>query len=661
MTAAPAPNAPAVGWASGALGAVQAADREIARQTAVRARAVADFAASHPASADRQPGEVGAMSASRRATRPEVLAAVSEWAAQELVIALSISQPAAEDLLERSLTLVHRLPATVAALEDGRLHVGHLRPLLDHVAPIADPTIRAQAEREVLDWMARRSVTTPPQLGAKLRRLVLRLDAAAAARRLLRAVRERGVTARPDRQEGMAVVSALLTVPEATALVDALGRYADALDDPGDERTRGQRMADVLLDLVLRPGEHGHQPVQAQLTVVAAIGSLLGGNQPGEIGGHVVPAEMVRALARALGLLPHDDGVAHDVDGDGVAPAAGRGEPDAGAGPAPVAGGEDTSLVPADLLAAADERWWVEVEARALRGEWGGEDAPPAEVMEEIWAREAAWYARDHDHPDPPDLDDSLDPHDPHDDPSSADDHPAGGGASASTATPRAARGGGAWAAADRAVDQASTALLDLDSALGCARRAVADAQRADIVDERINRHSPAGRVSASSTALDALAAATHAQRAALTDLLLATAGGGLADRPRIAVVDELTGTLLALTDAPELRRAVQHGTGLGPPPPTDGYRPATRLDRHMRARDRRCRQPGCRRPVRELDHDQPYPDGPTAAHNLTGFCTGHHRGKHQAPGWSYSQAPDGTLTVTTPSGLVATTAPPPY
>ena len=70
--------APVVGWASGPLGAVQAADREIARQTAVRARAVAEFAASWPASVDRAQGERGAMSAERWAARADVLRPVLE-------------------------------------------------------------------------------------------------------------------------------------------------------------------------------------------------------------------------------------------------------------------------------------------------------------------------------------------------------------------------------------------------------------------------------------------------------------------------------------------------------------------------------------------------------------------------------------------------------
>jgi hypothetical protein len=167
-----------------------------------------------------------------------------------------------------------------------------------------------------------------------------------------------------------------------------------------------------------------------------------------------------------------------------------------------------------------------------------------------------------------------------------------------------------------------------------------------------------------------------------LAALLAATGGGGLADRPRLALTDALTGALRALTDLPGLRAAGTCGApdchrdpdrcahdltgrpGLGPPGPTDGYRPAAALDRFLRARDRTCRFPGCSRRVPragELDHDTPWPDGPTAAANLAGYCTTDHRGKHQAPGWTHQLAPDGTLTVTTPSGLVAQTTPPPY
>ena len=603
---------PAVGWATGPLGVVQAADREIARQTARQARAVAAFAASRPASADRAPGEPGCMGADRRAARPESLAGVSEWAAQELAVALSITTPAAEALLDRSLTLVHRLPRTLEALEGGLLHVGHLWSLLEKLAPVADAAVRERLERDLLAWVAGRQVTTPAQLGAKLRRELLARNVRAAARELEAALRRRGVQVRPDRVDGMAVLSALLTVPEAEALLDALRRCADAVeDDPGGpQRTQQQKMADCLLDLVLRPGETTLPVVQAQFTVVAGVSTLAGGDEPGEVAGHPVPAEMVRALARALGLLP-DDAVA--VPGE--------------AGPA---------MPTEDPVLAAEERWWAEVEARALRGDWGGEDDPPP-VEQQPWCDEAAAYpaARSSDDEGATRLED-----------------------------PAVAAELSWWAAADRAVDQASAAALGLDRELARARAAVQAAELADLADEQDVAGSPAGAMSSAPDALAALAHASASRRAALGHLLERTGGGGLAARPRIAVTDALTGALVALTDARELRDAAAAGHGLGPPGESRSYRPGAALDRFVRARDRRCRFPGCRRRVPgggELDHHDRWPDGPTAAGNLTGFCTSHHRGKHQAPGWRYDLSPDGVLTVTTPTGLTAGTGPPPF
>jgi hypothetical protein len=210
----------------------------------------------------------------------------------------------------------------------------------------------------------------------------------------------------------------------------------------------------------------------------------------------------------------------------------------------------------------------------------------------------------------------------------------------------------------------------------------VRTARRSDAADEAGWQASAAGRVSAAPDALAALAAAADAQREQLAALLQATAGGGLADRPRIAVTDATTGALLALTDLPGLRRAAHCGAracrrapetcghdltgrpGLGAPGPSPGYRPDTALDRYGRARDRHCRFPGCRRRIPragELDHVIAHPAGPTAAADLAGFCSPNHRGRHQARGWTYRLQPDGTLTVTTPTGLTAVTEPPPY
>jgi hypothetical protein len=160
-------------------------------------------------------------------------------------------------------------------------------------------------------------------------------------------------------------------------------------------------------------------------------------------------------------------------------------------------------------------------------------------------------------------------------------------------------------------------------------------------------------------------AGGTSATRAALIRLLdtrrlIATA---LAERPRIAVVDQLTGTLLALTDSTQLRAATASGHGLGPPSGTDAYRPTDPLYRFVRLRDRRCRFPGCRIRARccDLDHQVPHPRGATTHDNLACLCEHHHRLSHQAPGWRLHRDPDGGLVWTLPSGRTITTRPPAF
>ena len=145
----------------------------------------------------------------------------------------------------------------------------------------------------------------------------------------------------------------------------------------------------------------------------------------------------------------------------------------------------------------------------------------------------------------------------------------------------------------------------------------------------------------------------------ALADLLAprTLAGTALAHRPQVALVDELTGQLLALTDAAGLRT----GRALGPPPPTDRYSPTAALQRFVRLRDRRCRFPGCRRRPAgcDLHHRTAWPSGPTAHENLCSLCRHHHRLVHQAPGWRLRGLADGGLEWTTPTGQVRVTRPP--
>jgi hypothetical protein len=290
-----------------------AIDREMAHTAAERARALAAFARMRPAAVmDRAAGEVGAASAASRAARPPALEAVSEWAADEVAAKLSLSPAEATALLTDCLVLVEQLPATVQALEQGRIGWEHARVLARLLAPVSDDK-RATIEALVL---ARADGKSRTQLRVAARRAILREDAAASIERAAAAIRGREVRVYPG-EDGMADLSVTLPVPVARACLHALERNAEACAVEGDERTKAQRMVDCFTDLVLRPGTNGLPPVQVQLTVVAAVNTLLGGDEPGEVDGDVVPAALVRELAHTLGLLPRP-GI--DASSAGVAP-----------------------------------------------------------------------------------------------------------------------------------------------------------------------------------------------------------------------------------------------------------------------------------------------------------------------------------------------------
>jgi len=88
-----------------------------------------------------------------------------------------------------------------------------------------------------------------------------------------------------------------------------------------------------------------------------------------------------------------------------------------------------------------------------------------------------------------------------------------------------------------------------------------------------------------------------------------------------------------------------------------DRYRPGPELERQLVARDRHCRFPGCRMPVRLCDVDHTVDaarGGETSIRNLAHLCRRHHTLKH-ATDWSVKQLDAGVLEWTSPGGRVFT------
>ncbi|GAT75047.1 HNH endonuclease [Microbacterium sp. HM58-2] len=93
-----------------------------------------------------------------------------------------------------------------------------------------------------------------------------------------------------------------------------------------------------------------------------------------------------------------------------------------------------------------------------------------------------------------------------------------------------------------------------------------------------------------------------------------------------------------------------------------DRYRPSEVLKRHLRARDQRCRFPGCRIAARKCDLDHNHSastGGATCDENLAAFCRRHHMLKHHSP-WQVTPRAGGVLEWTSPTGRTYIDRPPP-
>src|SRR5690606_24723796 len=111
------------------------------------------------------------------------------------------------------------------------------------------------------------------RLVAEILRQAYRLDPVAVTKRRSQAESERRVTSRPA-PHTMSHITALLPVARGVAVYAALCKAADAAIAAGDGRTRGQLMADTLVERVTGRAGAAAAPVEIQL--VMTDGTLLG-------------------------------------------------------------------------------------------------------------------------------------------------------------------------------------------------------------------------------------------------------------------------------------------------------------------------------------------------------------------------------------------------
>jgi hypothetical protein len=229
----------------------------------------------------------------------------------EVAARLRLTPGAGEALVARSVCLVRMLPATLAALAEGRLDTRRAEVVADELGR-HQVAVARRVEAEVLDRADR---LTAPRLRQALKGALHRVAPVAMEQRRGDAAATRQVTITPA-TDGMAWLEAYLPAEDAAALEAAIEAAAAAMrrTAPGDRRTLGQRRVDALAQmgwLALRAGRLGgcacgrgqrldrrhRRPVTVQVTVPAT--TLLGlDEQPGQLAGYgPVSASVARRLA----------------------------------------------------------------------------------------------------------------------------------------------------------------------------------------------------------------------------------------------------------------------------------------------------------------------------------------------------------------------------
>jgi hypothetical protein len=204
--------------------------------------------------------------------------------------------------LEWSKILTRELPGTLEQLASGRIPEWRAQLVARETAWLS-PLHRRVVDEEVAphleSWGDR-------QVEAEVKKRAYRLDPTGYLSRLSNATKDRTVTLRPA-PDTMSYLTGLLPVAQGVAVLASLQRRADSLRSEGDDRSRGQIMADTLVERVTGQAAAAAVPVEVNLVMTdqAMLDVGEAKDEPAHLEGYgPIPA----AVARQLLSTGHDEG-----------------------------------------------------------------------------------------------------------------------------------------------------------------------------------------------------------------------------------------------------------------------------------------------------------------------------------------------------------------
>jgi hypothetical protein len=205
---------------------------------------------------------------------------VTEMVASEIRAALTLTRRSADHHLGLASDLIRHLPRVGQALREGRIDLAKARVIVEETSHLES----ANAQRVADAALERAASQTTGQLGARLRKLVILLDADGAKTRYDDAVEDRRVTSSAN-ADGTANLHGLnLPAHRAGAAMRRINRLARAAKSADDPRTMDQIRADVLMDLL--QGQHRGRDKQGSVNIHVDLNTLAGlSEHPGELRG----------------------------------------------------------------------------------------------------------------------------------------------------------------------------------------------------------------------------------------------------------------------------------------------------------------------------------------------------------------------------------------
>ncbi len=189
--------------------------------------------------------------------------------------------------------LVHEMPHTLSSLTRGEISEWRATLVARETAVLS-----REHRRQVDEDLAPRLAGMGDRMAAaEARKIGYRLDPGSALRRTRGANADRYVSIRPA-PDTMCYLTGFLPVAQGVACKAALLRHADSLRAQGDTRSRGQIMADTMVERLTGRAEARAGAVEVQLLMTD--GTLFGGaDVPARVAGFgPIPATVAREIVR---------------------------------------------------------------------------------------------------------------------------------------------------------------------------------------------------------------------------------------------------------------------------------------------------------------------------------------------------------------------------